>query len=554
MFIAQRQLLPLISYFKVLPFDWYSDHAVISDCIAVEVNRIVYMPAGWKTVYNQFQNWNESSKDLFLKKMSDPIISNKLDIFCQTNFPCSNAAAEQFTEIISGAIKSVFRRKRRKMQKINRHIPYDKELQIAKRHFKKYKGQLSRDPNNTDRRIRFIRERRLYKKLVYKVKKKSQELRLHKMASLEQNDPKAFWKNIKKLLAPPDDGPSIITHPNWFKHFYDVLNAVNPDSTDPQFLKYVVEALPLLETHTELAANLNGPVTAGELNSIMKNTKAGKTTFLDDISNDALKLGLPVLEKAILYLFNNVMHVQTFPESWNEGLIVPIHKKGDKLNVDNYRGIIISSCIGKIFLKVIASRIDSYMNLWCINQCGFKKDHRTEDNLFILNTIHEKYVARGKGSIYLAFIDFSKFFDTINREMLYYKLLKYGISGPVYNVIKSMYSATRYRVKIGDSISPSFLATSGVKQGCPLSPLLSNIYQDDLHKIFDSSCDPVKIGDVPLNSISWADDLLLLSTSKQGLQQSLEKVKAYCYKWGLVVNTEKKNYGAVKTNVYTRMF
>ena len=65
--------------------------------------------------------------------MSDPIISNKLDICCQTNFPCSNAAAEQFAEIISGAIKSVFRRNRRKMQKISRHIPYDKELQIAKR-------------------------------------------------------------------------------------------------------------------------------------------------------------------------------------------------------------------------------------------------------------------------------------------------------------------------------------------------------------------------------------------------------------------------------------
>ena len=97
-FIAQRQLLPLISYFKVLPFDWYSDHAVISVCIAVEVNRIVHMPAGWKTVYNQVQNWNENSKGMFLKKLSDPIISNKLDIFCQTNFPCSNATADQFTK------------------------------------------------------------------------------------------------------------------------------------------------------------------------------------------------------------------------------------------------------------------------------------------------------------------------------------------------------------------------------------------------------------------------------------------------------------------------
>ena len=53
-------------------------------------------------------------------------------MICQTNFPCSNAAAEQFTEIISGVIKSVFRRNRRKRQKMNSHIPYDKELQRAK--------------------------------------------------------------------------------------------------------------------------------------------------------------------------------------------------------------------------------------------------------------------------------------------------------------------------------------------------------------------------------------------------------------------------------------
>ena len=114
-----------------------------------------------------------------------------------------------------------------------------------------------------------------------------------------------------------------------------------------------------------------------------------------------------------------------------------------------------------------------------------------------------------------------------------------------------MYSATRYRVKIVNSISPSFLATSGVKQGCSLSPLLSNIYQDDLHKNFDSSCDPVKIGDVPLNSISWADDLLLLSTSKGGLQQSLEKLKAFCWKWGLVVNTEKTKTMVLSKQTYT---
>ena len=61
-------------------------------------------------------------------------------------------------------------------------------------------------------------------------------------------------------------------------------------------------------------------------------------------------------------------------------------------------------------------------------------------------------------------------------------------------------------------MSPSFLVASGVKQGIPMSPVLSNIYKNDLHDIFGKSCDPVHIGDSHVNSISWADDLLLDST------------------------------------------
>ena len=137
--------------------------------------------------------------------------------------------------------------------------------------------------------------------------------------------------------------------------------------------------------------------------------------------------------------------------------------------------------------------------------------------------------------------------------MLCYRLIKYGISGPLYNIIRSRYSATRYRVKTGDSISLSFVVTSGVKQDYILSPLLSNIYQGDLHTIFHSSCDPVKIGDVPINSLSWADNLLLLSISKVGLQQNLENVKTHCCKWGLIVNTDKTKTVVLSEQMYTHV-
>ena len=110
-----------------------------------------------------------------------------------------------------------------------------------------------------------------------------------------------------------------------------------------------------------------------------------------------------------------------------------------------------------------------------------------------------------------------------------------------------MYSKTSYCIKIGDKISPTFSATNGLKQGCCLSPLLSNIFQNDLHDIFDEQCDPISIGSAILNSISWADDLILISSSKEGLQRCLDLLFVYCKKWGLEVNVDK-----TKTMVFSK--
>ena len=126
--------------------------------------------------------------------------------------------------------------------------------------------------------------------------------------------------------------------------------------------------------------------------------------------------------------------------------------------------------------------------------------------------------------------------------------MKCGITGELYNVIKSMYNNTEYRIRINDLLSPPFGAQHGVKQGCCMSPLLSNIYQNDLHDIFTDECDPVTLSDSQFNSISWADDLLIISKSKQGLQNCLNNLNTYCTRWGLDVNINK-----TKTMVMCKM-
>ena len=250
-------------------------------------------------------------------------------------------------------------------------------------------------------------------------------------------------------------------------------------------------------------------------------------------------------------MFNIIFRSGEYPNIWRDGFILPIHKKNDIMNANNYRGIIISSCVAKLFLRIVTRRIEEFMKTsgrWSVNQFGFRSDHRTEDNLFIINTMFDSYIIHQNKPLYAAFVDFSKFFDKINRTHLLYKLLKCGITGRVYDILKSMYKDTGYRVRVNNHLSPRSTGSLGVKQGCCLSPTLSNIFQNDLHGLFkDSVCDPVKLGTKYLNSLSWADDLLLVSTTRDGLQKCLDKLRSYCIKWGLEVNSDK-----TKTMIFSK--
>ena len=94
------------------------------------------------------------------------------------------------------------------------------------------------------------------------------------------------------------------------------------------------------------------------------------------------------------------MHYWIFPNDWNCSLITPILKSGSAYDPANYRGIAVANSLSKLFLKITTKHIDDHMasnNLWSKNQNGFKKNIRTEDNLFILKTvIHEPNVINKK--------------------------------------------------------------------------------------------------------------------------------------------------------------
>ena len=124
-----------------------------------------------------------------------------------------------------------------------------------------------------------------------------------------------------------------------------------------------------------------------------------------------------------------------------------------------------------------------------------------------------------KKCTYAAFIDFSKAYDRINRNMLFSKLSALGLKGNFYESMKAIYSNVRCSVKVTGVLSDSFNVSSGLKQGCLLSPMLFNLYLNDLAVKLKSLGCGIDIDGEAVPIILYADDVVLLAKNKQDLQK-----------------------------------
>ena len=117
--------------------------------------------------------------------------------------------------------------------------------------------------------------------------------------------------------------------------------------------------------------------------------------------------------------------------------------------------------------------------------------------------------------------------------------MKNNVGSKFFNIIQDMYDICQSAVKISNRHSESFNVEMGVKQGDSLNPTLFNYYSNDIHDIFDGSCDPLQLDSTYISSFSFADDLIIFSDSHTGLQNALNNLKKYCYDWQLTVNVNK---------------
>ena len=408
---------------------------------------------------------------------------------------------------------------------------FDRECQSLKNAIKKKCKILRINKSDSNLQRQVAASNKQLKKLVCK-KKNEYKLDIVNKMNLTGKNQKYFWKLLDKLDGSSHENlfKDLISGERWVDHFKKVLREENreivyPDDSSDQ-------------------GPLDQRITMEELNEAEYVLRPDKSTGYDSLSNEIIKCLVETNPRIILKLFNLVFESNAKIEQWAIAILTPILKSGPKMDPSNYRGISILSCLGKLYTAILNKRLMKFVierGILRPEALGFVAGNRTSDAHLVVHSLIQRYCHQENRKIFSCFVDFSKAFDTIPRDLLFEKLLKYGINGKFFNNIKTMYTNDNCCIKVGNKLTESFLANQGVKQGCILSPLLFNIFIADIVERFETeNCRPIKIDESRnLSCLLWADDIILLSHSEEGLRNMLSALDSYVNENGMSINTKK---------------
>ena len=299
---------------------------------------------------------------------------------------------------------------------------------------------------------------------------------------------------------------------------------------------------------------MNNELSIGEVTKAIDRTKCKKAYL--EIPNDVMK---NQNAKTLIHRFLNLCFIAGLnPTDWYFSNIKPIPKP-DKDSRDplQNRCITLLCCVAKVYSSILNRRLQTYIesnNILVGEQNGFRASRSCIDHIFVLVTVLRNRKLLGKET-FLAFIDYKKAFDSVERNLLFFKLAQIGVSGRMYHAISRLYANPKSRVILNEFETEYFDCPIGVKQGDCLSPTLFAIFINDLASEIKES----KIG-VNLNVegmphteyifsiLLYADDIVCLAENENDLQSILFIIEIWCKKWRLEINLTKTNILHMRSN------
>ena len=294
------------------------------------------------------------------------------------------------------------------------------------------------------------------------------------------------------------------------------------------------------DTVNTLEVNMEA-FTVEEVKMAIKRLKNGKSAGIDGIQAELLKHGGEETTKKILQLCNRIWETGEVPRDWRDGIIIPLPKKGDLKDCNNWRGITLLSVPGKVMASILMNRIKGAVDVQLRQQqAGFRTGRSCCDQIFTLRQIIDKVTALN-APLLVNFIDFRKAFDCIHRISVWNILRCYGIPEKVIKVIQSFYKDSRCAVRADGEVGEWFQIITGIRQGCVLSPLIFLLVMDwILRRVADTGNNGLEwVDGQRLTDLDFADDIALLDSTWSGMIELTGRVEAEAATVGLRINADK---------------
>ena len=214
----------------------------------------------------------------------------------------------------------------------------------------------------------------------------------------------------------------------WREHFLKVLNIQSTfDPAEIEFLRV-----------RDVSEGLAIPCTADEVQTAINHLSNGKAAGSSSILPEMVKVNCNLFYQRLFTLIRTVWDAGVVPQDWVDAEIVPIPKKGDLSHCDNWRGIALLDVVGKVFGRVLQSRLQQLPGVLPETQCGFRHGRSCTDMIFIVRQIIEKcYEHRSKA--FLVFVDLRKAYDSVTWATLWLVLRKLGVPDHLVQLLQSFH-------------------------------------------------------------------------------------------------------------------
>ena len=237
--------------------------------------------------------------------------------------------------------------------------------------------------------------------------------------------------------------------------------------------------------------------------------------------------------------FNDIVETGNAPQEWKNSRTVMIPKTS-KPRVDQLRPVALTNSSYKLFMSLIKGSLENHIlvnGMKKVNQAGFTKGGRIQDNLFILKEMIDAGFIWKESTILIA-VDFKKAYDSVKREMLIEILKDYRVQREILDFIASTYQGDKTRISL-NSQEIIMDITNGIRQGCTASTVLFKLLTYKIIEKLDEVCNGVKYGSRKLVSLFFADDGLLLSSNIEDARLQIATLTTEGRKYGLEINKDK---------------